>query len=127
MTKKSSVYDRREILILEEYAELPEKSSFDEIIKYFTKLKQQYLEHEFLYKRKVFVRPTWYEDEALTIEVVGPESDEEYNKRIEKYEKRLVAQKISTEKRKQNELNKRIKEYKKIKESLEKEIDISKI
>ena len=127
MKKKSNVYDRREFTYLEAHENLPDQSSFDEIIDYFKKLKQKYLEHEFLYKRKVLFRPNWFSEGTITIQVVGPETDEIYNKRIEQYEKRLAAQKTSTEKRKQIELNKRIKEFKKMKEFLAKEIDISKI
>lgn len=127
MKKKSNVYDRREITYLEVHENLPDQFSFDEIIDYFKKLKQKYLEHEFLYKRKVLFRSNWFSEGTITIQVVGPETDEIYNKRIEQYEKRLAAQKTYTEKRKQSDLNKRIKEFKKMKESLSKEIDISKI
>lgn len=121
--KKSSVYDRKFKTYKTEHESIEgDELSFDELIERFKSMKQKYLEHEFLYKRTVSVctNHIW-----LTVNIKGMETDNEYNKRIERYEKSKITKAAVVEKKRQAILKKKIDEFKRLKKLLESEVDVN--
>ncbi len=126
-TKKSSVYDRKikKYHTNTEVISYRDLHTFDEFIEKIKSLKQKYLEHEFLYKRTVTFDLHGYLEMEITVS--GMETENEYKKRIEKYEKTKVARNAAEEKRRAQLLKKEIEEFKKLKKSLESKVNLDAI
>lgn len=87
-------------------------TSFDEVINNVQKLKQIYLEDEFLYKRKVEV---FFKYSQIMVKVSCLETDKELALRIKRSENAKNASLISAQKAKEKKLAERIKLFKKLK------------
>lgn len=91
------------------------RTSFDEIINDIQELKQSYLEHEFLYKRKVEVSIHYG---RINVKVLRSETDKEYNSRIKRSDKATAAAAARSQKAKEKKLQQKIIEFKKLHQQL---------
>jgi hypothetical protein len=126
-TKTTSIYDRKikKFHVHTEVINHRNLHTFDEFIEQLKALKQKYLEHEFLYKRTVTF--DLHGGLLLDITVSGPESENEYKKRIEKYEKSKITREAAAEKRRAESLKKEIEKFKQLKKSLGSKVDLNTI
>lgn len=86
-------------------------TTFDELINNVQQLKQIYLEHEFLYKRKVEV---FFKYSQIMVKVSRLETDKELTLRIKRAENAKKASQINAEKVKEKKLAEKIKLFKKL-------------
>ena len=130
MPSKQSSKDRKNVIVLCDHYRYNDifgnnhPLTFDKIIKIFQDIKQKYLEHEFLYRRKINIELGTY---GFAVTADRPETDKEYESRMKKAERAALASKVSAERRKEQKLIKEINEFKKLKKILSQKVDIETI